>query len=124
MNKSGLVSEVAKRTGKNKADVERFVKALEQGLKDTGDDNSPEAIARRLQFEEMLKSMKLGNETIRRKGGAGAPRAIQQIGDRKVPVPPEYQKLVESYTRSLSKQADKPADKAATDKAKKKPASK
>src|SRR5260370_10090431 len=72
----------------------------------------------------MLKSRKLGNETNRRKGGAGAPRAIQQIGDRKAPIPPEYQKLVESYTRSLSKQADKPADKAATDKAKKNPAAK
>jgi hypothetical protein len=109
---------------KNKADMKRFVEMLEQGLKDTGDDNSPEAIARRLQFEEMLKSMKLGNETSRRKGGVGAARTIQQIGKRDVPVPPEYQKLVESYTRSLSKQAEKPADKAAADKDKKKPAGK
>jgi hypothetical protein len=104
---------------KNKADVERFVKMLEEGLKDQRDDNSPEAIARRLQFEEMLKSMKLGNETTSRKGGAAGSRTIQQIGGKNAPVPPEYQKLVESYTRSLSKQADKSGDKAG-DKTKKK----
>ncbi len=91
---------------KDKKDVERLVKFLEQGLNAPADDNSPEAVARRLQFEETLKSLRLGNDTGRREEGEGKSRTIRQVGRRDVPVPPEYRKWVESYTRSLSKQSE------------------
>jgi len=96
---------------KDKQDVEKLVKYLEKGLNARDDDSSPEAIARRLQFEETLKSLRLGNETGRREGGEGRTRAIRQMNTRNVPVPPEYRKLYESYTRSLSKQGDPAGDK-------------
>jgi hypothetical protein len=108
---------------KDKKDVERFVKYLEKGLSQPEDDNSPESQARRMQFEETLKSMDLGSETQRRSGSVGQERTIEQVGAKTAPVPREYQRVWESYTRSLSKQNDgKDAkdkkDKAAPDKAK------
>ena len=66
----------------------------------------PRPSARRLQFEEMLKSLRLGNDTGRREEGEGKSRTIRQTGTRNIPVPPEYRKLYESYTRSLSKQSE------------------
>ena len=93
---------------KDKKDVEKFVKFLEKGMgQQQGDDNSPEAEARRMQFEETLRSMNLGNETQRRAGSVGKERAIEQIGAKNAPVPREYEKVWQSYTRSLSKQNDK-----------------
>lgn len=105
---------------KDTGDVERFVKHLEDGMKAQAVDNSPEAVAKRLQFEELLRSMRLGTETQRRDGSKGQARDIRQFGTRNVPVPPEYRKLYESYTRSLSKSAAKSAEKKAEDKGAKK----
>ena len=92
---------------KDKKDVERFVKFLEKGMGQQGDDHSPEAEARRMQFEETLKSMDLSSDTQRRNGSTGKERAIEQIGAKNAPVPREYEKVWQSYTRSLSKQGDK-----------------
>ncbi|HEY2249419.1 MAG TPA: hypothetical protein VGH74_00115, partial [Planctomycetaceae bacterium] len=97
---------------KDKKDIEKFVKYLEKGMAKPDDDNSPEAEARRMQFEETLRSMNLGNETQRRTGSVGQERAIEQIGAKNAPVPREYQKVWESYTRSLSKQTEKADGKA------------
>jgi hypothetical protein len=96
---------------KDRKDLERLVKFLDQGLNNREDDNSPEALAREQQFEELLKSLRLGNETGSRSGGAGTTRRVRAVGDRNVPVPPEYRKIFESYTRSLSKNPDSPAKK-------------
>jgi hypothetical protein len=77
-----------------------------------------------MQFEETLKSMDLGSKTERRSGSVGKERAIEQVGAKNAPVPREYQKVWESYTRSLAKQAEKSEgkaqkqDKAAQDKTK------
>jgi hypothetical protein len=96
---------------KDQKDLERLVQFLEQGLNQRDDDSSPEAVARRLQFEETLKSLRLGNQTGSRSGGAGTTRRIRSIDNRNVPVPPEYRKLYESYTRSLSKTSEPAAKK-------------
>ncbi|MBI3864546.1 MAG: hypothetical protein HY290_21905, partial [Planctomycetia bacterium] len=91
---------------KDNKDVAKFVKYLESNLKDA-DDDSPEAQARRLQFEVTLRNLEVGSDTQRRSGSVGKERAIQQIGTKNVPPPREYQKIWESYTRSLSNQGDK-----------------
>jgi hypothetical protein len=96
---------------KDRQDLERLVKFLDKGLNDQGEDNSPEALARKQQFEEILKSLPLGNETGSKSGGSGTTRRIRAIGDGNVPVPPEYRKLYESYTRTLSKNPDPSAKK-------------
>lgn len=97
---------------KDNKDVEKFVRYLEDNLKQNADDDSPEAQARRMQFEETLRNLDVGSETNRRSGSVGKERAIQQIGTKNVPPPREYQKIWESYTRSLSKQSEKSEPKA------------
>ena len=107
---------------KGKQDVEKFVRYLEDNLKQNADDNSPEAEARRMQFEETLRNLDVGSETQRRSGSVGKERAIQQIGTKNAKPPREYEKIWESYTRSLSKSGEKSepkskaADKTSTDK--------
>ncbi|MGE5195327.1 MAG: hypothetical protein ACM3U2_22770 [Deltaproteobacteria bacterium] len=96
---------------KDRKDLDRLVKFLDQGLNNRDDDNSPDALARKQQFEEVLKSLRLGNETGSRSGGAGTTRRIHALDTRNVPVPPEYRRLYESYTRSLSKNPDPAAKK-------------
>ncbi len=104
---------------KDRKDVEKLVNFLDKGLNGGDDDNSPEAIARRLQFEETLKSLRLGNASGRRAGGSGTTRQVPQYQGKNIPVPPEYRKQYESYTRSLSKQSEAAADKAGAAKTKK-----
>jgi hypothetical protein len=105
---------------KNKGDVERFVKFLESGLK-AQQDESPEEMARRLQFEETLKNVRMGTQTERRAGSPGETRTIRQTATKNVRVPSEWLKAYGAYTRGLSKQSE-PADAKAKDS--KKPAAK
>jgi hypothetical protein len=104
---------------KDQKDIERLAKFLETGLNSRDDDTSPEAVNRRQQFEETLKSLNLGNDTGSRTGSAGTSRQTRQNAVRSIPVPPEYRKLYESYTRSTSKNADSSTEKANPGKAKK-----
>lgn len=101
-------------------DARKFAKFLEENLNSRPDDNSPEALARRLQFEEMLRSLRVGPETSRREGGKSPERRTEQIGARDVPLPPQYREAYENYSRQMSKQATPRA----TDKAKAKGAAK
>ncbi|HEY2250805.1 MAG TPA: M56 family metallopeptidase [Planctomycetaceae bacterium] len=66
------------------------------------------AEARRMQFEETLRRTSLGNEIQPRTASTGKERAIDQIGEKNAPVPREYQKVWESYTRRLSQKKNAP----------------
>jgi hypothetical protein len=94
---------------KNLDDVKNFTRYLESNLENTGEDNSAEAVARRLQFEETLKGMRLGSETERRLGGNGPQRRVLPTSVRNVPLPAEYREIQEAYSKSLSKQSSKGA---------------
>ncbi len=99
--------ELLDELGWKKEDMERFVKHLEQQLADTGEDNSPEALARRRQFEETLKTLGLSSKTKLRKANRGKATRVNELGDRKIAPPPEYQELFEEYTKDLAKPAAK-----------------
>lgn len=94
--------------GWKKDDLERFVNRLERQLQDPGDDNSPESIANRRQFEETLKSLGLSTKTKKRKAAGGKPTRVNELSDRKSAPPPEFQELFEEYTKDLAKPAAKP----------------
>ena len=94
--------------GWKKDDLERFVTRLERQLQDPGDDNSPESIASRRQFEETLKSLGLSTKTKKRKAVGGKPTRVNELSDRKSAPPPEFQELFEEYTKDLAKPAKKP----------------
>lgn len=89
--------------GWKKEDMERFVEHLEQQLADKGEDQSPESIASRRQFEETLKTLGLSSKTRVRKAVGGKPTRVNELGDRKIAPPPEYQELFEEYTKDLAK---------------------
>ena len=93
--------------GWKKEDMERFVQRLENQLADPGDDQSPESIASRRQFEETLKSLGLSSKTRLRKAVGGKPTRVNELGDRKIAPPPEYQELFEEYTKDLAKPTTK-----------------
>lgn len=95
--------------GWTKEDMEKFVKRLESQLQDPGEDDSPEAAARRRQFEETLKTLGLSAKTRKRAVASGKTTRVNEIGTRKVAPPPEYQELFEEYTKELAKPTNSPA---------------
>lgn len=94
--------------GWTKADLERFADRLKQ-RKQTADtdDGSPEAIARKMQFEEELKQLRVGNDIRKRSESGGAARRTT-IGNKLAPVPPELRDQYDAYTRGLSKSKSAP----------------
>jgi len=88
---------------KDLGQLRKFVSRLEEGLDDTSDDLSPEAQARRRQFEEILKSLRLDDQTETRARGTGTERRVDQVDAGRRPVPSSLRERYEAYTRSLSK---------------------
>jgi hypothetical protein len=88
---------------KDLGQLRKFVSRLEEGLADTSDEQSPEAQARRRQFEEMLKSLRLDDQTETRARGTGTERRVDQVDAGRRPVPSSLRERYEAYTRSLSK---------------------
>ena len=107
LDRGQVDQELLDELGWKKDDLERFVQRLEKQLADTGDDNSPESVARRRQFEETLKTLGLSSQTKLRKAARGKPTRVNELGDRKFTPPPEYQELFEEYTKDLAKPASK-----------------
>jgi hypothetical protein len=89
---------------KDLGQLKKFVSRLEEGLADSPDDMSPDAQARRRQFEEILKSLKLDAQTETRERGNGTERRVDQVDAGRRPVPSSLRERYEAYTRSLSKQ--------------------
>src|SRR5690606_32664672 len=80
--------DLLKELGWTKDQLERFTKRLENRLKDPGDDQSPESIARRRQFEAMLESLNLNSDTVSRKGRTDKASRVGEIDAQRAPVPP------------------------------------
>ena len=95
---------------KDLGQLRKFVNRLEEELSPS-DDHSPEALARRRQFEELLKSMTLDDTTQLKERGTGAGRRVEQVDAGRRPVPSALRSRYEAYTRSLSK-GDKGPEKA------------
>ena len=90
-------------------EMQRFVDRLSQALHGGEGDESPESRARRIQFEEMLRNLNLDRSGVRRSAANQPSREVDQIESRRAPVPGEYRKAWERYTRQLSKQPPQPA---------------
>jgi collagen type III alpha len=96
--------------GWNEAQLERFVDRMSDALQNSSQTPAtPVEEARRLQFEEMLKSLDLNRSSQLRKGSDQPSREVEQIDSRRTPVPVEYRKAWERYTKTLSRS---PASKA------------
>ena len=101
--------ELLDELGWTEKEMEQFARRLEAQLNQSeSSDDSPEAHARRLEFEETLKGLQLGSETAQRNSNAARIRRTRQIDARRLPVPAEYREQYEAYTKSLSKQQPPP----------------
>lgn len=90
--------------------LKRFTERLSKQLEKPAGELTPQDEARRLQFEEMLKSLDLKTVGAKRSGGNLPNREVDQSGTRRAPVPQDYKASWEAFTRNLSK-AGRPAKK-------------
>lgn len=95
--------ELLKELGWTEDDVRRFTERLRQQLNQPPAADTPESLARRRQFEEMLKSLNLGKQSRRRESTNANERAVDTVGPRRTPVPNEYRESYEAFTRDRAR---------------------
>jgi collagen type III alpha len=106
----GKVDEsLLKELGWTKDEVRRFVERMRRQAQSEQGGNTPADEARRLQWEETLRSLEL-KQSPRSRSGAG----VKKIGglemeNRRSAPPPEFRELYEAYTKSVNSQT--PRDK-------------
>jgi hypothetical protein len=107
----GKVDEnVLKELGWTKDEVRRFVERMRRQAQKEQGGNTPADEARRLQFEETLRSLDL-KQSPKSRSSSG----LQKVGgiemeSRRSAPPAEYRELYDAFTKSLSKQSS-PRDK-------------
>ncbi len=101
----GLLEEL----GWTEDQLQRFVERMETALRESSQKSeTPAEQARRVQFEEMLKSLDVNRRSGVRSGKEQPSREVDQVDSRRAPVPVEYRRAWEQYTKSLSKTAKPP----------------
>lgn len=102
--------ELLDELGWSKEEMKRFSERLQKQLQipDTNQ-QSPESLARKRQFEEMLKSLKPASRAAQRNRTSTRKQTNDSLGPRRLPVPEEYREAYEAFTRGLSEQ--KPSNK-------------
>jgi len=84
--------------------LQRFVQRMETALQESSQKTETLADqARRVQFEEMLKSLDVNRRSGVHSGSDQPSREVDQVDSRRAPVPAEYRRAWEQYTKSLSK---------------------
>ena len=95
--------EILKELGWTEDDMKKFATRLQNQLRDAKGDPSPEAKARRRQFEEMLTTLNLRATGSLRTNPGTNKRSVDGIGPRRLPVPVEWLDAWQAYTESLAK---------------------
>jgi hypothetical protein len=99
----GKVDEsLLKELGWTKDEVRRFVERMRRQAQSEQGGNTPADEARRLQWEETLRSLEL-KRSPRSRSGIGVKKigGLEIEGRRSTP-PPEFRELYDAYTKSLS----------------------
>jgi hypothetical protein len=96
--------ELLEKLGWTEEQARRFAERMREQLQSTEQPKTAADEARRLQFEETLRSLDLRPKTARRTTAKLPKSDASEIqGKRSLP-PPEWRQLYNAYTRSLSKQ--------------------
>ncbi|MEK6261906.1 MAG: hypothetical protein AABP62_25185 [Planctomycetota bacterium] len=97
--------ELLEQLGWTEAEMKRFAERLGKHLQESKSvEETPESVARRQQFEEMLKNLQLKKQGTKRSGENSPQRDVNQIESRRANVPPQYQKAYEQFTKDLARQ--------------------
>ncbi len=91
--------------GWNADDARNFVDRLRKQMQQNQDRPEAENQARKLQFEEMLKNLKIGPNAEKRSGDGVKNRPSLETEQRRIVPPPEYREAYDAFTRSLKKAA-------------------
>jgi hypothetical protein len=103
MERGNIDPELQKELGFTDDELKTFMDRLQERLADNGDDNSPEAQARRRQFEQLLKGINLQTETGKREAGTGTGPAGAGYSGARRSGPAEYRAAEQRYRESLNK---------------------
>ncbi len=104
--KRGQVDKkVEEELGWTKDQVRQFVERMRRQSQAADDPTSPAAEARRLQFEETLKSLNLHSPAKARSSQAVPKTNDAEIESKRSIPPPEYRDIYNAFTKSLAKQA-------------------
>jgi len=98
--------ELLKELGWTENDLKKFTERLRQNLREGDNGETPQSKARKLQFQEWLKSLDLKSTGRKRTAKDRPRRSLGSIQGRRTPPPAEYRELFEAYTRSLNKQTN------------------
>ncbi|QDT89374.1 hypothetical protein [Gimesia algae] len=95
--------ELLKELGWTKEEMQQFSERLQKQLQTPEQElQSPASLARKRQFEEMLKSLKPANRAAQRERTSTRKQNTDSIGPRRLPVPEEYREAYEAFTRGLA----------------------
>ncbi|MFN0198050.1 MAG: hypothetical protein ACKVT0_14990 [Planctomycetaceae bacterium] len=101
--------QLLKELGWTEEQMHKFVERLQQQMQQIDDESQkPEDVARRIQFEEMLKNLDATGQAQKRTGENVKKTIGNEIGPRRLDVPPEFREAYEAYTKSLSKIKNQP----------------
>ena len=95
-----------KELGWSKNDMQKFVQRMDKQM-NLSDDKDTGSIARRRQFEEMLKSLNVKNSGSRRNVTPKETKTTNNFSDRRPPVPVEYRKSYEAFRKRLARQKNR-----------------
>ncbi|MDA1212074.1 MAG: hypothetical protein O2955_06140 [Planctomycetota bacterium] len=112
LKRGELDPELLKEMGWTEKEMKKFVDRMQQQLQQPEpDEATPEALAKRIQFEEMLKNLDVAGQARERTGADVKKSLGEEIGPRRLDVPPEFREAYEAYTKSLSKYKKQPTGK-------------
>jgi len=105
LDRGDIDPELLEQLGWTEAEMKRFAERLGKHLQESKSlEETPESIARRQQFEEMLKSLDLKRRGTKRSGENSPQRDVNQIESKRTTVPPQYRKAYEQFTKDLARQ--------------------
>ena len=97
--------DLLKELGWNAGDVKKFADRLRDQVDTPAADGSPEAQAKRRQFEDLLKSINIKSGGAKRTGRSKRQRKTDSINAQDVPVPLQFREAVKLYRRNLSRRS-------------------
>ncbi len=104
LERGEVSDEMLKDLGWTEDNLRDFMQRLEQRLADSGEDQSPEAQARRNQFQEILRGIDYSSEGQTRSGGAGPRNTSSGFGAARRPAPAEFRRDQEAFKNRLSRE--------------------
>jgi len=112
LERGDIDPELLERLGWSPEELRRFTDRLARHLEESrSSEESPESAARRLQFEEMLKSLDVHRRGTARQGENSPQRDINFTDSSRNTVPKEYRSAYEKFSREINRQRSRPTGK-------------